>query len=153
MHDPRAHPDHSPARQPSPAHCRAPRRHDAFERQAKRGMQTPGFLDARVEVRESARLFKGDRGGEGGKLQGVEFGEETGKGRGVGEEAVDRGAEEDGGRATTGRDVGGCPRREGPRWGSNQSRSLLWGWGAAKNQIEGWMWTTRYQGGMDLSLD
>lgn len=152
MHDPRAHPDHSPARQSSPAHCRALGRHDTFERQAERRVQTPGFLDARVEVGESARLFEWDRSGEGGGMpKGVELGEQTGKGRGVGEEAVDRGAEEDGGRVTTGGDVGGCPRCEGPRWKVISFCPFV-GMGA-RNRIEGWMRTTRYQGGMDLSLD
>lgn len=72
-------------------------------------MQASGFFDACVEIGQGAGLLEGDWGSGG---DGGEFGEETGEGGGVGEEAVDCGAEEDGGRVAAGGYVGCCPRGE-----------------------------------------
>lgn len=70
-------------------------------------------------------MFECDRSGERGRWEGVELGEEAGKGSGVGKETMDRGAEEDGGCVTAGGYVGGCPRCEGPR--SSSQFYFFWG--------------------------
>lgn len=63
-------------------------------------------------------MFECDRVGEMGRWEGVELGEEAGKGSRVGEKVMDRGAEKNGGCVTAGGYVGGCPRCEGPRLSS-----------------------------------
>lgn len=78
MHDPRTHADDGPAGESLPTHCRAFGRHDAFQRQPERRVQTAGFFDARVEVGEGARLLECDGSGGGGRREGVELGEEAG---------------------------------------------------------------------------
>ena len=116
MHHPRTHTDHGPAPKASPAHGGALGRHDAFERQPERRVQTASFFDARVQVGEGARLLEWGGRANWGRREGVELGEEAGKGGGVGEEAVEGGAEEDGSCVAASGYVGGCPCCEGPRW-------------------------------------
>jgi hypothetical protein len=118
MHYPRTHPQHRPTPKPLATHSRTLGRHDPLQRQPEGRVQTSGFFDACVEVGERARLFKCDRSQGGVGRDGGEFGEETGKGGGVGEEAMNRGTEEDGGCVAAGGDVGGCPCDKSPRYSS-----------------------------------
>ena len=113
VHHPRTHPDDDPTFKPLPAHGRALGGDDAFEREAEGRVQAAGFLDTGVKIGECARLFECPGVGRG--REGGDFGEEAGEGARVREEAVDGGAEEDGGGVTAGGDVGGCPCCEGPR--------------------------------------
>lgn len=68
MHHPRTHSHHSPAFKVLSTYGRALRRNNALERQSKRWMQAPGFLDAGVEVGERVPLLECDsRAGRGGR--------------------------------------------------------------------------------------